>query len=239
MSAVQIRTTQNVEIKYPSASLSDRIFAFLIDGLIVGIYVIICFYLLFVTGIDDIDWLFVLLFIPVFFYHLISEIFFDGQSIGKKQMNIKVLKLDGTPPTLGAYLLRWMLRIIDISLINGGIAVLTILVSDRNQRLGDIAAGTTVVKLQSVKSVNSHELIRKLETEDDYMVSFPQVAQLSARQIQLIERAIEANKNNAISEPAKKLTAKIKSTLSIETDIPPIKFLYTVVKDYQYLNSAK
>ncbi|MEQ9168804.1 MAG: RDD family protein, partial [Fulvivirga sp.] len=159
------------------------------------------------------------------------------QSIGKRQMKIRVLKLDGTPPELGAYLLRWMLRIIDISFINGGVAVTSILLTQNNQRLGDLAAGTTVVKLQSVKKVSSHELIKSLEVDEHYVVTFPQVTQLSPEQIRLINQALEANRKNAIREPAIRLSEKVQGLLNIQTDMPPIKFLYTVVKDYQYLTS--
>jgi uncharacterized RDD family membrane protein YckC len=236
MSTVNIRTTQNVDINYQPASLSDRIFAFLIDGLIMAAYVIICIYIL-ATFFNNPGWIAIVFFLPIFFYHLTSEVFFNGQSIGKRQMKIRVLKLDGTPPELGAYLLRWMLRIIDISFINGGVAVTSILLTQNNQRLGDLAAGTTVVKLQSVKKVSSHELIKSLEADEHYVVTFPQVTQLSPEQIRLINRALEANRDNAIREPAIRLSEKVQGLLNIQTDMPPIKFLYTVVKDYQYLTS--
>lgn len=236
MSTVNIRTTQNVDINYQPASLSDRIFAFLIDSCIMGGYIILAIFLLAEFNFD-MGWLTIALFLPVFFYHLISEVFFDGQSIGKRQMKIKVLKLDGTPPTLGAYLLRWMLRIVDISLLNGGVAVTSILLTQHSQRLGDLAAGTTVVKLQNVAKVSSHELIKNLESVQDYNVTFLQVTQLSDHQIQIINQALEANRTSAIREPAIKLSDKIKVLLNIESDMPPIKFLYTIVKDYQYLTS--
>ncbi|MEQ8477999.1 RDD family protein [Fulvivirga sp.] len=236
MSTVNIRTTQNVDINYQPASLSDRIFAFLLDGLIMAAYVIICIYIL-ATFFNDPGWIAIVFFLPIFFYHLTSEVFFNGQSIGKRQMKIRVLKLDGTPPELGAYLLRWMLRIIDISFINGGVAVTSILLTQNNQRLGDLAAGTTVVKLQSVKKVSSHELIKSLEADEHYVVTFPQVTQLSPEQIRLINQALEANRENAIREPAIRLSEKVQGLLNIQTDMPPIKFLYMVVKDYQYLTS--
>jgi uncharacterized RDD family membrane protein YckC len=69
----------------------------------------------------------------------------SGQTIGKKLVNIKVTKEGGGKPTLEEALLRTILRIID------GIAVyllgfMVVLVSEKKQRLGDIAAKTIVVK---------------------------------------------------------------------------------------------
>jgi uncharacterized RDD family membrane protein YckC len=147
MQTVSVRTTQNVVIDYPVASLGDRILAYFIDVLIMIAYVIL---LILVIGFGEIGSpaiIISLISIPLFLYHLLFEIFMNGQSPGKRQMNIKVVRLDGTPPTIGNYIIRWLLRIIEIDLMSGAIALLTIAISGKGQRVGDIAAGTTVVKL--------------------------------------------------------------------------------------------
>ncbi|PIO47659.1 MAG: hypothetical protein CMR00_08990 [[Chlorobium] sp. 445] len=46
---------------------------------------------------------FVLIFLPTMFYDLLFETFMNGQSIGKKPMNIKVIKVDGTQPSFLSY----------------------------------------------------------------------------------------------------------------------------------------
>lgn len=237
MQSLDIRTTQNVAISYAPAGLGDRIGAFLIDSLLIGAYILATGYGLGESGVGSM-WIFGLFFLPAFFYHLICEIFFNGQSVGKKQLNIKVVRLDGTPATIGGYILRWILRPIDISLFSGAVAIVCIVVSSKNQRLGDMAGGTTVVKIEARKPVTSHQVISNLQKDENYVVSFPEVRKLTDEQIRLVEEAIRANKLHANSQPAQELTIKIKSHLNIDSDMPPIKFLYTVVRDYNYVTSA-
>ena len=57
--------------------------------------------------------------LPVMFYSLIQESLWEGQTIGKKLMKVKVIKLDGYQAGFGDYLIRWLFRLIDISVGNG------------------------------------------------------------------------------------------------------------------------
>src|SRR5574341_1922061 len=152
MQTVRITTTQNVEIEYEVASIGDRILAGLVDGAVWLGYVIGAPVLLFeVLNVGDKKFgiaLTVALYLPAFLYDLLCESLMDGQSLGKKLLKIKVIKLDGSPPDFGSYLLRWLLRWLDVTICWGGIAILTILINGRGQRLGDLAAGTTVIKLK-------------------------------------------------------------------------------------------
>jgi len=69
----------------------------------------------------------------------------SGQTLGKKIMGIKVAKENGDPPSFMDALIRTILRIIDgIAFYLVGFIV--ILVSEKKQRLGDMAAGTIVVE---------------------------------------------------------------------------------------------
>ncbi|MDX1627762.1 MAG: RDD family protein, partial [Fulvivirga sp.] len=147
MQNVNIRTAQNVGIQYELAGLGNRIAAFVIDAVILFFYLIVVMWMISQIQLNSI-WILFGFYLPVLFYHLICEVFFNGQSIGKKQMKIKVVQLDGSSPTFGAYILRWILRLVDISTFSGAIAVVTISMSKHGQRLGDMAAGTTVVKVE-------------------------------------------------------------------------------------------
>jgi len=162
MEKVKIKTTQNVDVEYEIASIGDRIVAVLIDYLIL----LVCFIALMILSIFIRDILneymymfFFLIYIPMILYDLLFEIFMNGQTPGKKFRNIKVIKMDGSQPTIGNYLLRWVFRLIDIGISYGGIAILTILINGKGQRIGDIAAGTTVIKLK--KSVSLRDTIFK------------------------------------------------------------------------------
>lgn len=234
MQSVNIRTTQNVAIDYQIAGLGDRILAAVIDTIIQAMYAIAVFSVL--AEIQFLDtWIMISAYLPIFFYHLICEAAFNGQSFGKKQMNIKVVRLDGTPPTLGGYILRWILRPIDITLFSGGLAVLFIALTDNAQRLGDMAARTTVIKEAKDVKVTSHQLINNLKS--DYQPQFPEAKLLGDKEVNIIKEALNANKQSANIKPVLAVTRKVKQHLNVETDMPDIKFLYTILKDYNHYAS--
>ena len=107
MEYVRIDTTQNVAIDYEIASLGERILAYLVDLLVFVAYGIT--WLTIMSGIQDYisfaDALIWIILLPLFFYDLLCEVVMNGQSFGKKAMKIKVVKLDGSEPTFGSYLL--------------------------------------------------------------------------------------------------------------------------------------
>jgi len=234
MQNVNIRTAQNVGINYELAGLGARMGAFLIDTVIQVFYIIAVSLILGRLNLDSM-WIWMSFYLPVLLYHLISEIVLDGQSIGKKQLNIKVVKLDGSSPTIGGYILRWILRPIDISAFSGGVAVIAIVLSKHGQRLGDMAAHTTVVKVAREMNVSSHQLINNLQI--DYQVTFPEVRNLSDKEVNIIKEALLVNKQQANIKPVLAVSEKIKSHLDIKSDLPPVKFLYTIVKDYKFITS--
>ena len=73
---------------------------------------------------------------------------FQWPDAGQKSPHLRVVRLDGTRAGLGDYLLRWLLRPVEIVMTLGVVALITILLNGRGQRLGDLAAGTTVISLQ-------------------------------------------------------------------------------------------
>lgn len=236
MQSVNIRTTQNVAIDYKLAGVVDRIVATLIDLAIMVAYVILIVQILQVIRLDSV-WIGLSFFLPVFLYHLISEMAMGGQSLGKKAVDIKVVRLDGTQPTIGNYILRWILRPVDIGIFSGAIAILSITIGGKGQRLGDMAAGTTVVKLAAPKAVSSHDVLRSIDKE--YDPAFKNVVELSEQDIEIIREALKANRVYANKAPAIAATEKVKTRLNIQTDLPPVKFLHTIVKDFNYLTSRE
>lgn len=237
MQTVSVRTTQNVVIDYPVASLGDRILAYFIDALIIIAYFIVCVILIGFAEIGSVAIIISLITIPVFLYHLMFEIFMNGQSPGKRQMNIKVVRLDGTPATIGNYVIRWLMRIIEIDILSGAMAMVVIVINGKGQRLGDIAAGTTVVKLVEQKAVTAKEVFTL--TDENYVPVFQQVIQLNDNDIELIQQALEVNRTTGNLRPVMAVTEKVKSNLGIQTDLPPVKFLYTIVKDYGHITAGK
>ena len=236
MEKVSINTSQNVQISYPLAGLSDRIFAYLIDAIIIGSMTFLIIAILITTGlIDSSPLLIITATIPSFFYHLISEISMNGQSIGKKTIKIKVVKLDGSQATIGGYLLRWIIRPFDI-LLYGGVAILCITIGGKGQRLGDIAAGTTVIKLEQSGFLKDHTLN---DIEDDYKPIFLNADQLTPEYVELINKAIKAKLEMLDDIPVQAIASKTKLKLDIASDLPDLKFLHTILKDYHHLMVAQ
>jgi uncharacterized RDD family membrane protein YckC len=232
---VHVRTTQNVFIHYPVASVGDRILAYLLDQLILIVF-IIAMVALYINAGMQIVWVWIVtVATPYILYHLLFEIFMNGQSPGKRVMNLKVLRLDGTPATVGDYILRWIFAFVDIQLMSGVIAVMVIVIGEKGQRLGDLVAGTAVVKLVEEAEVTAAEVF--VPQDSGYVPTFPQVVQLTEHDIELIQRALEANRDAANPAPVMAITEKVKSTLGVQTDLPPVKFLYTVIKDFQHITA--
>ena len=234
MQKVSVRTSHNVVINYDIASVGERILAFIIDFIILIIYIffiVTIFESLYIEG--TVPWIIASL--PIFSYHLISELFFEGQSIGKSLIKIKVIRLDGTRPSLSGYLLRWILRIVDIP-IYGSVAIVAIIVSAKGQRIGDMAAGTTVIRLQPKKR---KEVSSPLEDSfnENYNPVFAEVINLSDQDIDLAKKALEVNRKMANAKPVQLLADKLCEKMNIYTEMTPVKFLHTVIKDYNHITS--
>lgn len=232
---VKVQTSQNVYIHYELASLGARIGAYLIDGLIMAAYIIAALIGYFQLFGDAEPWILLIFYIPVMLYHLVSELSMDGQSIGKKQLSIKVIKLDGTQPGLGSYLLRWILRPVDF-LFYGATAILCIVIGGKGQRLGDLAAGTTVINTKK-KPVMPNKNVLKEGIKEDYEPTFRQVTKLSEQDVQIIMEVLTAYRKTGDVRAVETLTEKTRQLLEVNTDLPPVKFLHTVVKDYSHITA--
>ncbi|MEM7551381.1 MAG: RDD family protein [Bacteroidota bacterium] len=235
-----IITSTNIEIDLTLASLGDRILAYIVDVLIIGAYilflVIVIIPLLQRSGIGSgvNEWIFFLFFLPVMFYSLMFEYFFQGQSPGKKTTNIKVVRLDGSSPRLGDYFLRWILRTIDF-FFYGAVAMICIIIGKKGQRLGDMAAGTTVIKLRSKNFTAYEDYSNRIKVPENHQVSFPEARLLTDEQVNLIQKVLEVRKKSLQNEPMNKMAEKVKEVLNIQTDRNNLDFLYIILKDYFYL----
>ena len=155
MTQLSINTTQNVNINFTAASVGDRIFAQLLDILVMIAYAVVVGVLLDITGlsttIEAMDtWsvmgAYVIIYSPIMFYTIVQESLWEGQTIGKRIMKTKVIKLDGYQAGFGDYLIRWLFRLVEILIGYGIIALIAVIASKKSQRLGDIVANTKMIK---------------------------------------------------------------------------------------------
>jgi len=242
MAVINIETTQNVTIDYQLAGLGSRILAYLIDfGVLFAYSLLMLFLFTFIASSGAMTSeiaIFIqvaMVMLPVLFYDLVSEVFFHGQSVGKRSMNIKVVKIDGSKPSLGSYLIRWAARLIEgIVFFYGVIPIITIAVSEKGQRLGDMMAGTTVIRTNKKKAIYRNPLDMAKDVED-YDVTYPESINLSDTDIRVIKEAVRAYKLNNNREPIDAVTSKVEEILSVKCNEPPVQFLSKVVGDYNHL----
>jgi len=155
--------------------------------------------------------------------------------VGKLVMHLQVIKLDGQKLSFWDCLLRWVFRLIDITISSGSIAVVFILFTRHAQRLGDLAAGTIVVKHE--KKVSLAQLSH-YDTPEEYRVVFPQAALLTDQDIVIIKEVMaEVNKTRTFSL-LPPLAARIKAASGIETGMANLEFIQTILKDYIHLTQS-
>ena len=236
MDNFQIETAQNVSIQQQVAGIGDRILGYLIDLLILGAYWIASIFLLSAYGLDSnssgsINIYFMIVGIPSFLYFLLLEAFWDGRTPGKAALGLRVVKIDGSKPGFGSYFVRWLMRMVDITLTSGGVAVFTILLNGKGQRLGDIAAGTTAITERKKVRI-SHTILETIA--DDYVPKYPQVTVFTDADIQKVKTIYTEARMHSKHNVILKLSQKLAATMQITPEETPFNFVDRVLKDYNY-----
>mgnify|MGYP002630734290 CR=1 FL=1 len=241
MNTIEITTTQNVVIQYNPATVMDRILAFVIDFIVIGLCFLILMLIMFAfMGFDEFDEtpvLFPLLVVSL--YSLIFERFMNGQTPGKRLLHIQVIKVDGGQPDGVEYFKRWSLRFLDIYMSLGAIAMLSTGSSDKSQRLGDKVADTMVVKIQRGAKYRLEDLV-KLGRSEGYDPQYPEITQLEEVHIINLKRLIKRFERSEGSEVYSDLMMKTAVQLEEELKIDsrqgkPIDFIRQLVRDYVIL----
>jgi uncharacterized RDD family membrane protein YckC len=236
MSKISILTPQNIELEYDLASLGDRIVAAIVDRLLLIAYGIIVLVIATQANFSgDIMQLFIFVIsLPVIFYSLLSEVFMNGQTIGKRVMKIKVISINGHQPTFSQYLMRWLFRIIDLWMTGSILAIIMIAVNEKGQRLGDIVAGTTLIKTTPRTTINDTLYVAVAET--NYKATYPDVINLKDSDIQLVKEVIMNVHKSGNTLLAYQTMQKIETVLNIKSQHEPLTFLYAVLSDYNHLS---
>lgn len=244
MEKIGIETTQNIDIQYSIASLGDRVLAQIIDlFILIGYGFGMIFLIIFLSNKFEGSTyyyptaVFIILYLPLFFYDFICETFLNGQSIGKKLMKIKVVKIDGSQPGIGSYFLRWLIKPLDVYFTYGSVGIITMLINGKGQRLGDLAGNTTVIKLKQEVKLEEIMIPKIIQ---NYEVKFPQVSFLTDKDIQVIKDVLNHRKNtdvNSYQIILGRAKISISNKMGVQSEMNALFFLDTVIKDYTYLNS--
>ena len=238
MQNLAVETGHNVIIRQEVANVGERIAAQLLDYLIMFSFIMIMTLLTEKIISDNNQGIFMFfMLIPIFFYSVLSEIFMNGQSLGKKALKIKVVKMDGSEATIGSYIVRWIFRLIDVNIFYGLVAIITIAVNGRGQRVGDIVAKTSVISLKRSKRIDDTIYV---EVPEDYSLSYTEVELLDDSDIKTIKEVVKHYKKNVSSTIASSMIRKtvgaVKKKTGIETKDVPLVFLQTILKDYNHMH---
>jgi len=253
MAVISIATPFNIDIEFEVAEFHKRLLAYLIDFAIIVIYFFAIREVIWDgVGINEgtLGLRILLVMFPMLLYTMVTELLMNGQTVGKKILNIKVVSLDGGEPTLGQTLLRWFLRFyewgfvvftlfwsnpfmgVGVLFLGGIVSVIIMVVNSKSQRLGDIVAGTVVVNTRS--SLTVHDTIF-MNVGQDYKVKFPEVMKLSDRDINTIKNVLsQAQKTNNF-EMCNRVAYKVQDVLKIPSDMYAMDFLEKIMEDYNYL----
>lgn len=117
-------------------------------------------------------------FILVWGYYVLFEGLWRGRTPGKRSQGLRVVRLDGQPVTIGPILVRNILRIVDFIPGGYGVGVIAMILSRRSQRIGDMAAGTIVIRERPfptpvplvLSSGHAHDLDTASLTQRQYII---------------------------------------------------------------------
>lgn len=240
MNTINITTSQNIDLEYELASAGERIVGYIVDWLVIIAYCIIVIASIGFSTLshfsDGIGWLVIVLIIPPFFYHILCETLLNGQSVGKKVMGIKVISLSGEEPTTGQYFIRWVFRLVDFSLVSGLVGLLCVVFTRKKQRIGDLVAGTTLVKIRPHTELTS--TIYSPTADPTYHVTYPEVINFKDSDIQLIKEVLLNVHRTGNTVLALQAQQKIEQRLHIMSRFPDaMTFLQVIISDYNYLTS--
>jgi len=247
MSKVVIPTSFNIDLEFSTPAFHTRFFAWLIDFIIISIYCIAVEYSLATSGylttneneearLYNLSFLNLILLVPALVYHLVTELFLNGQSIGKKILGLQVISETGKRPEFHQFMIRWLLRIVDFGLTLGFAGLLSSVISSKNQRLGDLAAATLVIDKRN-KTALTETIFQ--EVSDQYVPKYPAVLQLSDRDLNTIKTIYESCRKSGNYEHARRVGEKIRTALNINTYEDDIDFLDTLLTDYNFLSTRQ
>lgn len=164
----KVQTPENITLDFELAGVGSRGVALAIDtfiqnAILIGTILIVAL----ISGNEVVDLWYakdntlyivialLLIFITQSGYFILLEFFMKGSTIGKKIVGLKVIMANGEPISFTATLIRNLIRIGDMLPGIYGVGILSVFLSQRFMRIGDLAANTVVVKVKNNKNAFS------------------------------------------------------------------------------------
>ena len=187
-----IQTPEGVEIHLRLAGVWPRSVAWMIDAFIrIAVYILFSLLVGYLGDFGTGMMLFGIFFIE-WFYPVLFEVLNQGMTPGKKSLGIQVLNSDGTPINWSSSMLRNILRTVDFLPLMYGVGFISMLLNDRFQRLGDLAADTVVVYRSNITSTVEIPVFTPRKCSYDLSLKEQQaVLHFAERSNQLSEQRLE------------------------------------------------
>lgn len=171
---LSVETPEQININFQKAGIGSRFYAALIDTAVLTLIMFVGAYVN-ATLIQDLRGIFgnwlgaisgIIVFAIFWGYYMVFEIVTNGQSPGKRILGLRVIKDGGYPISFADSAIRNLVRIVDFLPFGYGIGLTAMLINGNWKRLGDLAAGTLVVKTSRKKleitDIDSGESIRSI-----------------------------------------------------------------------------
>ncbi len=272
MPVISITTPFNIDLEFATTSVGKRILAFLIDCVILWLYWLAFNFAVYriLPGNDAARTLIMVVgyVLPTTLYHFLMEVFFHGQSLGKKAIGIRVVNITGNEASISQYLIRLLFRatflvplaagiiiaiLFDVNssrdAVMIGIAMLILMgsalgmflyfaLNKRGQRLGDTLANTLVIEDRAKADI--HKTIYLEIADEAYKVRYPEVMRLTDRDINGIRNLLDVKRITKEHEAyMERITHRITEVLGITVQQEPYDFLAQLLRDYNFLTSRK
>ena len=242
MSKIQIKTTQNILLAFEPASIVERMGAFAIDFVLIMGYGYIASVIIDLSGysFSTNPWEFSaissVLMLPAAFYSLVAESLMQGQTVGKRILKIRVLKIDGYQASFADFFIRWLFALVEVALFLGSAALISIISSKYSQRLGDFAAGTAVITERNKMNI-SHTILEELSYTYQPLFTQAEVLLFSDQDAQTIKNYLalalkSKNGHLTIARLADKITEISKREHTSFTK--KADFVQQFLKDYSF-----
>ncbi len=145
-----VPTPERVSFDYQVAGLGTRAIAQVLDLLIVGGILTAVYFVALAASIVDTSTATLIAvigsFVVIFGYFWVSESLWSGQTVGKKAFRLRAVGDRGEPLTFAQAGIRNIVRIVDFLPYGYGVGLIVLFANGKGKRLGDLAAGTVVVK---------------------------------------------------------------------------------------------
>ena len=197
-----IDTPEQIPLEFSLAGVGSRALALMLDTLImmlIGIVLGTVGFLV-IGGLSSYlpgasNWAGAILLIFVFLlqwgYFAISEILMKGQTFGKRQLDLRVIKDSGAPITAYEAIGRNLLRAIDSLPFLYGVGILAVMLNKQNKRLGDMVAGTVVVHERPLADLQPAWSQLTPAQKPESPPSVYNVSRLTVDELQLIEAFLQ------------------------------------------------